>query len=166
MSGLRPHDVPEEVDPSDWTLRVTGAVSEPLHIEREESSEFPLETVTDEFECVEGWVAEDLSWRGIRVGSVLDRADPDGDADHVLVRAMDDGYACSFPRSRAADALLAVELDGRSLSVVHGGPARLVPTAAGSDCWESVKWVRSLDVRDSEPIADDTAEGIALGDAE
>lgn len=161
MSQLQTHNVPDEVDPSDWTLRVTGAVSEPLRMDREELLDFPVETVMDDFECVEGWIAEDLSWRGIRVGSVLNRADPEAGSDHVLVHAMDDEYACSFPLDRVVDALLAVELDHQPLPVEHGGPARLVPTTTDSDCWESVKWVTTLEVYDSEPVAGDTAEKIA-----
>jgi DMSO/TMAO reductase YedYZ molybdopterin-dependent catalytic subunit len=74
---------------------------------------------------------------------------------------MDGEYACSYQRDRVDDALLAVELDGRPLPVEHGGPARLVPTTADSDCWESVKWVTTLEVCTSEPVADDTAENIA-----
>lgn len=162
MSDLRTHDVPDEVDPSDWTLRVTGAVAEPLRVEREDLAAFPVETVTDDFECVEGWVAEDLSWQGVRVSSVLDRADPTIDDGYVLVHAMDGDYACSVPRARAADALLAFRLDGEPLPVTHGGPARFVPTDSGADCWESVKWVDGLEVSDSEPVAGDTAEEIAL----
>lgn len=86
MSQLRTHNVPDEIDQSDWTLQVTGAVSEPLRIDQEELLEFPLETVTDDCQCVEGWIAEDLSWRGIRVGSVLNRADPETDTDYLLCR--------------------------------------------------------------------------------
>jgi DMSO/TMAO reductase YedYZ molybdopterin-dependent catalytic subunit len=162
MSQLRTHEVPAEIDPSDWTLQVTGAVSNPLRIDQEELLEFPVETVVDDFECIEGWVAEDLSWQGIRLSSVLNRADPESEADYVLVHAMDDEYACSFSIDRVADALLAVEIDDQPLPVKHGGPARLVPTTTDSDCWESVKWVTTIDVRDSKPVTGDTAEKIAI----
>jgi DMSO/TMAO reductase YedYZ molybdopterin-dependent catalytic subunit len=162
MSDLRTHDVPDGVDPSDWSLRVTGAVAEPLRIDREDLASFPVETVTEDFSCVEGWVAAGLSWQGVRVSAVLDRAGPTVDDGYVLVHAMDGDYACSVPRDRAADALLAVELDGEPLAVTHGGPARFVPTDGGADCWESVKWVTELDVRASKPVAGDTAEEIAL----
>ncbi|WP_336136657.1 molybdopterin-dependent oxidoreductase [Natronomonas amylolytica] len=162
MSNLRTHDVPDAVDPSDWALRVTGAVAEPLYVERDDLAAFPVETVTEDFECVEGWVAAGLSWRGVRVSSVLNRADPTVDDGYVLVHAMDGDYACSFPQARAADALLAFELDGEPLAVTHGGPARFVPTDGDADCWESVKWVAALEVSASEPVADDTAEEIAM----
>ncbi len=54
MSQLRTHEVPAEIDPSDWTLQVTGAVSNPLRIDQEELLEFPVGTVVDDFECIEG----------------------------------------------------------------------------------------------------------------
>ena len=138
-------------------------MSSPLRLDRSALTDLPAATVAEDFECREGWVAEDLSWRGIRVEHLLDRAAPTVEDGHVLVRAMDGEYACAFPMDRVADAVLAFELDGDALPVEHGGPARLVPTDDGSDCWESVKWVSALDVRATEPTDDDTAKGIAVG---
>jgi len=163
MSGLEPHAVPDDVDPDDWQLRVTGAVSSPLRLGPSELADHPAVTVAEDFECREGWVAADLSWRGIRVERLLDRAAPTVDDGHVLVRAMDGDYACAFPVGRVADAVVAVGLDGDPLPVEHGGPARLVPTDEGSDCWESVKWVSELRVTDAEPVDRDTAKEIAVG---
>jgi len=161
MTELKTHTVPEEVDPNDWTLSVTGAVSDPFQVDRDELLEFPLESVVDDFECIEGWIANDLAWRGIRVGSILDRAKPILEADYVLVHAVDGDYACLFPRDRVDNALLALTLDGQPLPVEHGGPARLVPTSDESDCWESVKWVKVLEVREEKPETGDTAKQIA-----
>lgn len=163
MSGLESHAVPDEVEPGDWQLRVTGAVASPLRLGPAELADLPATTVAADFECREGWVAEDLSWRGIRVDRLLERADPTIEDGYVLVRAMDGDYACAFPRDRVAEAVLAVELDGEALPVEHGGPARLVPTHEGSDCWESVKWVSKLDVRAAEPTDADTAKEVAVG---
>jgi DMSO/TMAO reductase YedYZ molybdopterin-dependent catalytic subunit len=163
MSDLATHAVPDDVEPTDRRLRITGAVSNPLRLEPAELADRPAATVAEDFECREGWVAEGLSWRGIRVEHLLDRAEPTVDEGHVLVRAMDGDYACAFPIDRVADAVLAFELDGDALPVEHGGPARLVPTDDGSDCWESVKWVAELEVSATDPTADDTAEQLALG---
>jgi DMSO/TMAO reductase YedYZ molybdopterin-dependent catalytic subunit len=163
MSGLHSHAIPDEVEPNDWRLRVTGAVSSPLRLGPAELAELPAAAVAEDFACREGWVAEDLSWRGIRVKHLLDRAAPTVDDGYVLVRAMDGDYACAFPIDRVADAVIAFELDGDDLPVEHGGPARLVPTDDGSDCWESIKWVAELEVTDSEPANDDTAKELALG---
>jgi len=161
VSDLEVHDVPASVDPDAWRLDVTGAVARERAFDRGDLRALPTETFTADFTCVEGWVAEDLSWRGVRVGDVLDRAAPADAASHVLVHAMDGEYACSFPLDRVANAVLALALDGDALPVEHGGPARLVPTG-DADCWESVKWVDALELLDGPPEAGDTAEDLAL----
>ncbi|MCD2203530.1 molybdopterin-dependent oxidoreductase [Halobacterium sp. KA-6] len=161
MSDLEVHDVPDGVDPVEWRLDVTGDVARSLSLDRGALADFPKQSFTADFTCVEGWVAEDLSWRGVRVGDVLDRAAPTERATHALVHAMDGEYACSFPLDRLTDAVLALELDGSSLPVEHGGPARLVPTG-DADCWESVKWVSELELTDGAREDADTAESIAL----
>ncbi|MFB6091572.1 MAG: molybdopterin-dependent oxidoreductase [Haloquadratum sp.] len=159
---LESHPVPDDVDPEEWTLRVTGAVSRPLCLSRDDVVALPDGELTDDFTCVEGWRAQDLSWRGVRVETVLSRASPRAAARYVLVHAMDGDYASAFPIDRARDALLAFELDGEPLPVEHGGPARLVPTDDGADCWESIKWVTEIEVLETEPASRDTAEEIAL----
>lgn len=162
MSDLETHEIPAAVNPETWTLRVTGAVEQPLQLSPADLETFPLETAADEFACVEGWVAEGLSWRGVRVGTVLDRADPNPSSEYGLVRAMDGDYACSFPLERLSESLLALELDGEPLPVEHGGPARLVPTGAGRECWESVKWVSRIVLGETPLSAADTAAERAL----
>jgi DMSO/TMAO reductase YedYZ molybdopterin-dependent catalytic subunit len=162
VRGLESHDVPAAVDPANWELRVTGAVADPLRIDRSGLSTFPAETFTQDFECVEGWTAAGLTWRGFRVGHLLERAKPTVQSGHALVRAMDGEYACAFPIERLASAVLATELDGEPLGVDHGGPARLIPTESESDCWESVKWVAEIEILESEPTDADTAEALAL----
>lgn len=162
MTGLQPHAVPEAVDPNEWRLRVGGAVARPLRLDRSDLADVPTESFTADFACVEGWTAEDLSWRGVRVGTLIERAGPTDASTHVLVHAMDGEYACAFRVDRARDADLAPALDGEPLPVDHGGPARLVPTDTEADCWESVKWVSELEVTESEPRADDSAKATAL----
>jgi DMSO/TMAO reductase YedYZ molybdopterin-dependent catalytic subunit len=161
MTDLATHDAPAEVTPDDSRLLVTGSVDNEVAFDHADLRALATASYTADFSCVEGWTAEGLSWRGVRVDEVLSRARLTDESSHVLVRAMDDEYACSFPVSRLEGALLAVELDGDRLPVEHGGPARLVPTDE-SDCWESVKWVAELDVCESSPADEDTAERMAL----
>lgn len=162
MADIATHDVPEGVDPTDWTLGVTGAVRNPLELTASDLASFEAETFVGNFACEEGWVAEGLDWRGVRVGRLLDRAGLADGAEYGLVRSMDDGYACAFSLDRLAESVLAVELDGEPLGVEHGGPARLVPTDGGRDCWESVKWATVIEVREDRPSENDTAQEIAL----
>lgn len=138
MSDLEVHDVPNGVDLDEWRLDVTGNVARSLSLDRDALGDLPMQSFTADFTCVEGWVAEDLSWQGVRIGDVLDRAAPTTASSHAFVRTMDGEYAYLFPLERLADAVLALELDGSPLPVEHGGPVRLVPTG-DADCWESVK---------------------------
>lgn len=164
MTDLETHAVPAAVDPTEWTLTVTGTVDRPLELTAAELASFPTETFTGDFECVEGWVAEDLAWRGVPVDAILEHAEPTAGSEHALVRAMDGEYACAFALDRLRDAVLAFELDGYALDTEHGGPARLVPVARDRDCWESVKWVSAIEVFEDEPT--DTARDIALSRVE
>ena len=163
MSELKRHAIPEGVETEGWTLDVSGSVGRPLQLERRDLTAFPVETFTEDFACTEGWVAEGLSWRGIRLGELLDRAAPAAGSECALVRASDGEYACSFTIDRLAESLLAVELDGDPLPPEHGGPARLVPTDSDSDCWESIKWVSEIELGTSSLAAESTARGTALG---
>ncbi|MFC6614127.1 molybdopterin-dependent oxidoreductase [Halopenitus salinus] len=162
MNDLERHGVPEEVETDGWTLEVTGSVDDVLSLTRADLESFARESIVDDFVCEEGWTAEGLRWEGIRVASILERAGVSDAGEYGLVRALDSGYACSFPIERLADSVLAVELDGESLALEHGGPARLVPVGNDRDCWESVKWVSAIEVRKSEPTAADTAKDAAL----
>lgn len=161
MTELETHDVPDSVRADDWTLQITGAVEHPREYTRADVRALPLETFTQDFECVEGWVATALDWKGVRVGDILDQTDPTAKG-YGLVRSMDGGYACSFRLDRLRNAVLAVEVDGEPLPIEHGGPARLVPTDEGRDCWESVKWVTEIQISETEPVDEDTAGEIAL----
>lgn len=162
VTDLRTHPVPDAVDAEAWALRVTGAVDRSLRLSAAALESFPLETVTDDFACAEGWVADGLAWRGIRVGDILERAGRRPRPSTPSSRAMDGDYACSFPLEALSDAILAVELDGEPLPVDHGGPARLVPTGPDRDCWTSVKWVSEIRIGET-PFSDaDTAKETAL----
>ncbi len=162
MTDLRRHEVPDSVETTGWTLGVTGTVDRPLDLARRDLESFPVETFRGDFVCEDGWVAEDLAWRGIRIGRFLERAGPTDTSEYGLVRSMDGDYACSFSLDRLAESVLAFELDGEPLDVEHGGPARLVPTDGERDCWESVKWVSEIELVDRAPTEADTARELAL----
>lgn len=166
MSDLKPHDVPADVDPAEWTLRIGGTVDQSVRFDPDDLASFPLETAAEDFTCVEGWIAEGLSWRGVRVETLLGRAGPTAASEYGLVRAVDGEYACSFPLEQLSNSVLALELDGKPLPVDHGGPARLVPLADERECWESIKWVSEILVGETPFSEADTAKELALSRTE
>jgi DMSO/TMAO reductase YedYZ molybdopterin-dependent catalytic subunit len=147
-------DPPTDPDPDRWTVTVAGAVAEPLTMQASDLAARETVAVEAATGCAGETTAPDR-WRGVRVGTVLDRSRPRTDASHALVRSADPEFACGFDLDRLRDALLAVRLDGDSIPTERGGPVRLLVDDA--DCWERVKWVSRIEVLDESPDEADTA---------
>jgi len=145
---------PVDPDPTRWTVTLTGAVADPQTVRASDLASLQTEFVQASTACG-GEAAPTERWRGVRVGTVLDRARPRRDASHALVHSADPDFACGFDLDRLRDAHLVVRLDGDPIPAERGGPVRLLVDDA--DCWERVKWVSRIDVRDEPPDEDDTA---------
>ncbi|QLH77819.1 molybdopterin-dependent oxidoreductase [Halosimplex rubrum] len=148
-------DDPDPVDREAWSLTVDGRVGEPLALSYDEvtggdggAAERDPDTGVSPadqralLDCTSGWYSEH-DWRGVRVGDLLDAADPDEGAAWVQFRSVT-GYRWSLPVEEAGDALLATHVDGERLSHGHGAPIRLV--APGRRGFQWVKWVESVRV--------------------
>ena len=115
-------------------IAVRGDVATDL-IVREELGELPRVEQVSDFHCVTTWSKRGLRWSGFRFRDFYEtivepKAVPRPGASLVVLRSQD-GYAQSLPLEDllAPDVLLADRLDGRSLSVAHGAPIRLVAPA-------------------------------------
>lgn len=129
---------------------------------RSELWSFPLKRCTGDFVCEEGWVAENLTRWGVSVGAILARADPLSNGQFGLVSPMDKGNAYSLLLERLRESMLAIGLNGERLHTEHGEPTRLVPTHDGRDCWESLKWVKEIEIAKEKPSHRDTAMKVAV----
>ena len=80
---------------------------------------------------------------------MLSRAKPLPNAKYVLVHA-EQGYTANVPLADLdrEDVLLATHHDGDLLSPDHGYPLRLIVPHLYA--WKSVKWVRGLELLDSD----------------
>lgn len=134
-------DDPDPIDAGDWTLRVEGAVAEPLELGYADLDPAAGERAV--LDCTSGWYTVQ-DWRGVRVGDLLDAARPDADARWVRFTSVT-GYRWSLPLAEARDALLATHVGDQELTHGHGFPARLV--APGRRGFQWVKWVESVEVR-------------------
>ncbi|MBO0609991.1 molybdopterin-dependent oxidoreductase [Myceligenerans salitolerans] len=141
-----------EVDPSDWSLRVTGMVDEPFEIGWDELVALPMTEHHVTLACVSNAVGGDLIgnalWLGYPVRELLERARPQAGADMVLSRSVD-GFTAGTPLEVLTDpdrtSLLAIGMNGEPLPTRHGFPARLVvPGLYGYV--SATKWVTELKV--------------------
>ena len=131
------------IDADSWRLTVTGAVDRELTLGYSDLD--ATEEVTAVIDCTGGWYSEQ-SWRGVRVGDLLDAVSPSQDAASITVTSAT-GYYRRFSMDEARESLLATHVGGGSLSRGHGYPLRLV--APGKRGFEWVKWVTSIEVNES-----------------
>jgi DMSO/TMAO reductase YedYZ molybdopterin-dependent catalytic subunit len=137
------------IDPSTWTLRISGLVENEVEIDLTELLALPLEESTTTLACVSNYVGGDLIgnavWLGYPIRNLLERAKPAADADMVLSRSQD-GWTASTPLEALTDdrnAILAVGMNGEPLPLEHGYPVRMVvPGLYGYV--SATKWVTEL----------------------
>ncbi|MET1064849.1 MAG: molybdopterin-dependent oxidoreductase [Arthrobacter sp.] len=147
------------LDPSQWTLKVTGLVEREISLDFATLLAKPLVERHVTIACVSNEVGGDLignaRWLGWPVRELLTLAGPKDGADMVLSRSTD-GWTAGTPLevlTDSRDALLAVGMNGEPLPLEHGFPVRLiVPGLYGYV--SATKWVTELKVT---RFADDVA---------
>jgi DMSO/TMAO reductase YedYZ molybdopterin-dependent catalytic subunit len=162
------YDIPA-VDPATFALSVGGLVANPLTLPLDglRSRDAVDREVT--LECAgngrallgeprpvsQPWLAEAVgtaAWRGVPLASLLEEAQPLGDAVEVVFSGLDEGVeaeerqiyerSLTLDEARSGDALLAYEMNGQPLTPQHGFPLRLV--VPGWYGMASVKWLTRL----------------------
>ncbi|MET1021354.1 MAG: molybdopterin-dependent oxidoreductase [Arthrobacter sp.] len=139
------------VDPSQWTLKVTGLVEREMSLDFATLLAKPLVERHITIACVSNEVGGDLignaRWLGWPVRELLALAGPKDGADMVLSRSTD-GWTAGTPLevlTDSRDALLAVGMNGEPLPLEHDFPVRLiVPGLYGYV--SATKWVTELKV--------------------
>ena len=137
--------------PSDWRLRVTGAVEHPGEFSLDDLRALPARRVMATLTC--GWYTfastvdlfGNANWDGVPLQTFFDQVRPTAQAAFVVFRAVD-GYEYRFLVSdilTVTDAMLAYEMNGQTLPVEQGYPVRLViPGEAGLE-W--VQWIETIE---------------------
>jgi DMSO/TMAO reductase YedYZ molybdopterin-dependent catalytic subunit len=137
MAGIGPVD-------DSWRLELNGAVSRSLS--REELLGLPQYTARLPIACVEGWSTGVQSWTGVRLAELAELVGA-GPEDRLFVESLQHGggfgtVTLSAGQVRAAQALLALRVNGADLSLDHGFPARIVvPALPGV---HNTKWVTRM----------------------
>ena len=124
------------VDPT-WALQIGGRTPSALGLA--DLAGLPQQTSRLPISCVEGWSAT-ASWTGVRLRDVLAAAGVPAGTDVRLVSLEPHGsnHTSLLPAAFADDplTLLALQLDGATLSLDHGYPCRLIgvgPARRGAD---------------------------------
>lgn len=138
--GVKP-----KVDAQSWTLKVDGAVDEPLLISYEQLRALPQTELSADFHCVTTWSRMDLSWVGVRFSDLIALAAPHADAAFVLCHACDD-YTTNLPLHEALkdDVLVAHTVQGAPLPHEHGGPVRMITPQLYA--WKGAKWISRIEL--------------------
>ena len=137
-----------------WRLQVDGLVGTPLDLSWDDFLALPQVELTRDFYCVEGWGVTDVLWRGPLVRTLMERADVDPSATHLVFHSGDGVYTDSLTVEEALlpDSLLAHEANNEPLPPDNGRPLRLV--RPGSYGYKYVKWVERVEAiaaEDPEP---------------
>ena len=164
---VRHHWIPANNDPAEWRLTIDGGVSRPLELSLDDLRRLPQERVTCVLQCAGNgralfdppmpgiqWrygAVGNAQWTGVRVRTLLEKAGLRAGAGHLRTSGTDrpPGSVPPFRRSleiekALADAIVAVEMNGRPLPHLHGAPARLVVPGWAGDHW--MKWLARLTV--------------------
>lgn len=131
-----------DIDRDAWRLRVHGLVDAPASLSVADLAALPAAETDAVLDCTSGWALQ-TTWRGVRLGDVLDAAGLGDAAAGVAIRSVT-GWNAHLPLDEARRALLATHVAGEPLPAGNGAPLRLVaPDRRGLE-W--VKWVAEVEV--------------------
>ncbi|MEB3329892.1 MAG: sulfite oxidase [Candidatus Sericytochromatia bacterium] len=167
------HDEPA-LDAATWRLRVEGLVERPEDLTLADLKALPRHEVTAVLQCSgngrafhrprvpgvpwERGAVGNARWAGARLRDVLARAGVQPGAAHVVLQGVDrpvlpttPRFGRSLPLAKALhpDTLLAYEMNGEPLPMLHGHPVRVVAPGWVGDDW--VKWLGLVRVQ-AEPF--------------
>lgn len=134
-----------------WKLRIGGLVEHPLELGFCDLRDLGLSTQITDFHCVEGWSVYDVPWNGFPLSKLLDLVQPKDSAKFLEIHCVGDKYLESLAVSVAREprSILAMGIDGSTLPLKHGFPARIVvPRLLG---YKNPKFVERIELVDYEP---------------
>lgn len=143
--------IPESVDVTNWRLRVTGMVNNPLSLSYDEIMQLPQVQQDRRMVCVCLWSIR-RPWKGVLLSSVLELAGVREKGLYLKQTSIgtpEKGvYTSTIPLDPALerDALLCHSVDGAPLPLEQGYPLRLIDF--GLYGYKSVKGLRILEVTD------------------
>lgn len=132
------------IDPSKWTLTISGLVEQERKISYQEFMSLPQAKVLSDMHCVTGWSALDCLWQGVSTSILKELVTILPEAKYVMAYAPG-GFSANLPLDDffQPDVLLAVKRHGEPLTPAHGYPVRLIVPRLY--LWKSAKWLDGIE---------------------
>ena len=141
----------------DWKLKVGGLVETPMEFSLADLRAMPSRTQITRHDCVEGWSCIG-KWKGVQLARVLELVKLKPEARYILFTCADeleqtlDGSGRYYETHGLEDAfhpqtILAYEMNGATLPIVHGAPLRLRTERTLG--YKMAKYIMSIDAIDS-----------------
>jgi hypothetical protein len=132
--------------PADYKLQVDGLVKHPMSLAVSDLQSLPATRLTQNFQCVTGWVVDNVHWVGVRLTDIAERAGVDSAATAFRFTSFDGLYteSLTLEQARQTGAIAAYSMLGAPVTRQHGGPVRLyVPDMFG---YKSIKWLSRIEL--------------------
>ncbi len=136
-------------DFADYRLRIDGLVERPAELSYAQLKAMPKqEQITTHF-CIQGWSGV-AKWGGVPMRHILDLVKPMAQARYAVFYSFADGGdggryydAHSLSNLRHELTILAYEMNGAPVSVLHGAPLRL--RCENEVGFKMVKWIAAIE---------------------
>jgi DMSO/TMAO reductase YedYZ molybdopterin-dependent catalytic subunit len=133
-------------DATDYRLDIGGLVKTPRSHTLADLQAMPQTTLVRDFQCVTGWRVPEVRWTGVRLGDLIDDADPTSAATAVRFSSFDGTYteSLTLEQARRDDVIVALTMIGDTVTHDHGGPVRLY--VAPMYGYKSLKWLSGIEL--------------------
>ncbi|HEU5408198.1 MAG TPA: sulfite oxidase [Nitrospira sp.] len=161
---------PELISEASWKLQIKGLVERPQEFTLKDLKQLEPVTITAVVQCSgngrafhhpkvpgvqwERGAVGNAEWTGVRLRDVLARAAVKEGAQHVQLQGADRPVVASVPlftrsiplaKALHPDTILAYEMNGRPLPLLHGAPLRaILPGWMADSC---TKWLKEITVQ-------------------
>jgi DMSO/TMAO reductase YedYZ molybdopterin-dependent catalytic subunit len=135
------------IDLDDWRFTIRNELGAQHSWTWAQLQGLPRQQLTVDIHCVTTWSKLDTKWEGVSLDTLFESVDTA--AEFALIGSYGD-YTTNIPVADllGGKAWIVYGYQGDPLPAAHGGPARLlVPHLY---FWKSAKWVRSIELRDSD----------------
>ncbi|GHJ38657.1 molybdopterin-dependent oxidoreductase [Streptomyces sp. TS71-3] len=133
---------------TDYRLTVDGLVDHSGSYSLADLRGLPQTRLVRDVQCVTGWRVPGTPFEGVRLSHLLDLAGVRPSAKAVRFTCFDGAYSESLTMAQARrdDVLVAMRMQDKPVSHVHGGPVRLY--VAPMYFYKSAKWLSGITVTD------------------